>query len=100
MDEIGKHRIIPENFKEKQVLVKDDLWKNIIDNPQYLNRYKEDKKSYILDRLIEKSIFYEQHNQLIGNIDVQNEDSAIKEFAKLTRFQRRAEAGSLSYAPS
>ena len=89
MDKIGNHRILPENFKEKQFLVKDDLWKNIINNLQYLYKYKEDKKSYIVDRLIEKSIFYEQHNQLIGNIDVQNDDSAIKEFAKLTRFQRR-----------
>lgn len=89
MDKTEKHRILPENFSEKELIIQDDLWKNVIKNPQYFIRCKENENSYIVDQLINKSIFYEQYNRLIGNIDVQNEDSAIKEFAKLTRFQRR-----------
>ena len=49
MDMTGQHKILPKNFKETQLLIKDDLWENIINNPQYILKKKEDEKSYIVD---------------------------------------------------
>lgn len=46
--------------------------------------------------MLNKSLYYEQRGELIGNIDIQNELSPIKEIAKESRFQRRILGHTLS----
>lgn len=90
MDEAtGEHKIVPPHFENDEVLIKENLWINIENNPQYIKKKIEDEISYLVDNLLNKSIYYEQKGELIGNIDIQNELSPIKEIAKESRFQRR-----------
>jgi len=90
MNEVtGEHKILPPNFKNGEVLIKENLWANIENDPQYTKKKIEDEFSYLVDNLLNKSIYYEQRGELIGNVDVQNGFSPIKEIAKESRFQRR-----------
>jgi hypothetical protein len=90
MDEnTGEHKILPTDFAEDQVLEKENLWANIKNNPQYLAKKVLDRESYIIDDLLNKAIFHEHRGELIGNNDILNEKSPIKEISKETRFQRR-----------
>lgn len=94
-EETGEHKILPANFAGSEMLEKECLWKNIENNPQYSSKKMLNKDSYLIDSLLNKSIYYEQRGELIGNLDVINEKNPIKEIAKETRFQRRILAYSL-----
>lgn len=88
-EETGEHKILPTNFSDDELLEKKYLWSNIENNPQYLLKKHLDKESYLIDDLLKKAVYYEQRGALIGNLDVVNNNSPIKELTKETRFERR-----------
>lgn len=80
-------RKFPENYDV--VITNGDLWKEFINREDYKAKAKEDKISYVWDRIIEELYNDCRNNKLINQTSLTNFEKALRVMAKENRFSRR-----------
>lgn len=86
----GEHSIIPEDQECTILCITEGEWERFKKSQAYNAKKEADKISYFWDELIQKTAQNAFDGTLIGNADVFNGHSPIKEMAKEPRFIRRA----------
>jgi hypothetical protein len=88
---LGWYLLHERSFSQKPgiLVIEDDIWKNLSDNPLFKERKKADSESYRWDALIE-SLADPRAKSLNGpEPNVNDFDVALREMARETRFARR-----------
>lgn len=85
----GKHYLVKDLNKNAILKLEDIIWRDFSRSYEYLEKKNSDSISYIWDEILAEVCNYALNGELIGNVDVFNEDSPIKEMAKESRFHRR-----------
>lgn len=70
------------------LIVEDGNWAELQTKPEWLARKKEDRVSYVWDRLIEE-LFADYATQLRTGEDISNEERIVRTMAREGRFERR-----------
>lgn len=81
-----------DNKENNLIIFENDAWENIVNNPQYLNKKKVDKVSYVWDSLLENSIkHYISGTQLYRDkwANRDKEKDMFIAFSRFNRFERR-----------
>ena len=86
----GNHYIyVPKESDNKIVSIVEGEWSNFIKSESYSNKKQADEISYTWDYLLQKTFQNALNGTLLGETDVFNKPSPLKEMAKEPRFQRR-----------
>jgi uncharacterized protein YchJ len=84
-----KHFIGTKNKKANVIMIAEGEWNKFFFSYQYFQKKNADKTSYLWDELIQRTAQNAFDALLLGDADVFNGQSAIKEMAKEPRFMRR-----------
>lgn len=85
----GKHYILKDENKNLIVNFENMIWENFKNSYEYKEKKTLDESSYLWDKYLQQLCEYALNGELIGNIDVFQENNPIKEMAKESRFHRR-----------
>lgn len=85
----GKHYILKDENKDLIINFENMIWENFSNSYEYREKKALDKDSYLWDEYVKQLCEFALNGELIGNVDVFQENSPIKEMAKESRFQRR-----------
>lgn len=87
--ETGKHYILKDTNSNKIINFENNIWNIFSNSIEYKEKKYLDETSYLWDEYLAKLCDFALDGKLIGNIDVFNANSPIKEMAKESRFHRR-----------
>ncbi len=85
----NSHRIQQNDKKCTSMLIEEGYWQEYIESESYRIKSIENQRSYTWDELIQKTCQNALDGVLLGNSDLFNDLSAIREMAKEPRFVRR-----------
>ena len=88
-DSKRRHFIGAKEVAANWLMIGEGEWKDFIDLDAYKNKKLADEVSYIWDELIQRTCQNALDGTLLGNSDLLNGQSAIREMAKEPRFMRR-----------
>lgn len=85
----GRHYIIKDEDKNKILNFENNIWETFSNSMEFKEKKYMDEVSYLWDEYLAELCEFALAGELIGNVDVFNENSPIKEMAKESRLYRR-----------